>query len=261
MTCGTCALPVDDAMCRCPWCTSDLEDSDAVRPRARKSMSAECVECALAVRPDWSACPWCGTSFAWTLATATESVRKILEEAGAFAIARRIQLAYSRKAHSYVWDGDDRNIQLVAARLRNDARNPRMFPRARRMCTRERFLAFDHPLHLPLHEAGHVFENYLRKRRLLDLAEAATLFGDLDQPYEDDWTDKILAGLRWHQPSFVSSYATVHPAEDFAETFAVAAFLRGDTGTLRRWAKYGNRGPAVVRALEWMSALIARHGR
>jgi len=67
--------------------------------------------------------------------------------------------------------------------------------------------------------------------------------------------------MRGHSRSFVSAYATVHPSEDFAETFAVVAFLRGAPDGLTTFARYNRRGAAVVRALEWMADLIKKHAR
>lgn len=260
LRCSACALPVHGAMIRCPWCTTALAGDHSACPRPRRSSTSECGECGEAVRPDWCACPWCGTTFRWSLLTATASTRAILEEAGASAIAKRVRVRYARGSNSFVVAGDDENVRLAAGQLRTDAKSLRWFERARRLIGGENYFAFDHGLHVPLHECGHVFEHYLRARRRLDVEGVASLFGDLDAEYDVGELDCLRARLRFQQSRFVSAYATVHPCEDFAETFAVAAFLRADVDAIRRWAKYRGKGPIVVQALEWIAAAIRGDG-
>jgi hypothetical protein len=267
--CATCALPVDVPMCRCPWCTVDF-DGEAHAPtlppppesRPRASTTAACGACGHHVRPDWSACPWCASTFAWSLRSATEAVKRILEEAGARKLARRLRVRYSRQRWSFVMDGDDRNVSLVAARLRSDARARRWWDRGRRFPGEHRFFALEHPLHIALHEVGHVFEHFLVRRRLLDRDAAARMIGDLTEGYPSrgEMRRRVAAAqLRGRDRRFVSAYATIHAAEDFAETFAVVAFLRADDEALRLFARYRDHGPPVLRALRWMATLIRRH--
>lgn len=225
-------------------------------------MDVECGECRGRVRFDWSACPWCAVPFAWSLMTATQALTSVLEEAGAFTIARRVRLRYSRLGYSFVAKESDRDIALAAQQLRYGRRRIGSWERARRLLGRDRYFALDHPLHVPLHEAGHVFQHYLCRRRLIDLDEAAAVIGDLSAPYPvDDTWRRIVVALRGRDRSFVSAYATVHPSEDFAETFAVVAFLRAEPAALRAFARYNGKGPAVLRALEWIAGLVRRHGR
>ena len=67
--------------------------------------------------------------------------------------------------------------------------------------------------YLYLHELGHRFNERFLKRK--DRKELQALFGDYDAPYKQVFTEA---------DTFVSRYATTHPAEDFAETFAVIVY-------------------------------------
>ena len=99
------------------------------------------------------------------------------------------------------------------------------------------------------HEVGHYYEPILVERT--GYSEAArTLFGDermdygeaIDKHYNDgppaDWEER-----------YVSSYATMHPWEDWAETWAHYLHIRD---TLQTAAEYGVvvSGPRAVRARE-----------
>ena len=86
------------------------------------------------------------------------------------------------------------------------------------------------------HEVGHYYQNVL----LTDdqtWAECRHLFGDERVSYQDAITRhyKFGAPEGW-QDSFISEYATMHPWEDFAETFAHYLHI---TGTLQTAATIG----------------------
>lgn len=271
-SCANCALPVTDGMQCCPWCTTPFAEPWEDTLTVHASMTTECAACGDPVREDWSACPWCGTSFAWSLPSAERAIQGILDEAGASAFAKRIELRYARSksfslrvSHA---GRDDRLAHLDVRKFRGDANAVSAFEQARRWLGANRFFALDHPLHVALHEAGHVFETYLRDRNLLDLAEARRIVGELDleeNPYPSGtlayWLEVARAALGSDDRSFLSTYATVHPCEDFAETFAVVAFLRAHVPTLQAYARNRRRGPVALRAMEWMAGLLREHGR
>jgi len=80
------------------------------------------------------------------------------------------------------------------------------------------------------HEVGHYYQNVL----LTDdqsWAQCRALFGDERESYRDALQRhyKLGAPPEWHQ-GFISEYATMHPWEDFAETFAHYLHI---TGTLQ----------------------------
>ncbi len=69
------------------------------------------------------------------------------------------------------------------------------------------------------HELGHYFEAVLVRDDLLE--QARELFGDETQSYQDAIDRHYSEGPPdgW-ESSYISTYATMHPYEDFAETFA-----------------------------------------
>jgi len=86
------------------------------------------------------------------------------------------------------------------------------------------------------HEVGHYFQNVL----LTDdesWAQCRELFGDERESYRDALARhyKLGAPADWRQ-GFISEYATMHPWEDFAETFAHYLHI---TGTLQTAAVIG----------------------
>ena len=96
------------------------------------------------------------------------------------------------------------------------------------------------------HEVGHYFQMVL----VTDddtLARCRELFGDERASYQDAITRhyKFGAPADWHE-AHISEYATMHPWEDFAETFAHYLHI---TGTLGTASATGVRLDAVVVAV------------
>ena len=94
------------------------------------------------------------------------------------------------------------------------------------------------------HETGHAIENAYRLRRR---RRRQRLFGKSSEPYPDYYTPKP------YSRSFVRHldtwYAQSHPAEDFAETFAV--WLNPDSLWRERYA-----GWPALKKLEYMESLM-----
>lgn len=96
------------------------------------------------------------------------------------------------------------------------------------------------------HEVGHYFQNVL----LVDddlWARCRELFGDERASYQDAIKRHYAFGAPddWHA-SYISEYATMHPWEDFAETFAHYLHI---TGTLQTAAAIGIHLDASVTSL------------
>ena len=94
------------------------------------------------------------------------------------------------------------------------------------------------------HEAGHALDNAFRlhfKRRWRDL------FGSFTQPYPESYKPK--PNSRQYVLHLDAWYAQAHPAEDFAETFAV--WLRPNSRWRRRY-----KGWPAVRKLEYINDLM-----
>ncbi len=73
------------------------------------------------------------------------------------------------------------------------------------------------------HEIGHYYFHALAGSPHLDLPRFRRLFGDPDTDYQQ--------ALDRHYDKYVSSYATMHPAEDWAETFAHYLHIRDTLDT------------------------------
>ena len=96
------------------------------------------------------------------------------------------------------------------------------------------------------HEVGHYYQNVL----LTDddaWDRCRALFGDERASYRDALKRHYARGApdNWHE-TFISEYATMHPWEDFAETFAHYLHI---TGTLQTAAAIGIRLDAAVTSL------------
>ncbi|MEU1970508.1 putative zinc-binding metallopeptidase [Microbacterium sp. NPDC019599] len=86
------------------------------------------------------------------------------------------------------------------------------------------------------HETGHYYQNVLLTNDQ-DWARCRDLFGDERASYRDAIKRHYSMGAPdgWHE-NFISEYATMHPWEDFAETFAHYLHI---TGTLQTAAAIG----------------------
>jgi hypothetical protein len=82
------------------------------------------------------------------------------------------------------------------------------------------------------HEVGHYYEDLL----VGDRASYRDLFGDERESYQDAIDRHYASGppQGW-QASYVSAYATMHPFEDWAETFAHYLHLRDTLQTAQAW--------------------------
>ncbi len=81
------------------------------------------------------------------------------------------------------------------------------------------------------HEVGHYYQDVLVSEEPL-LSECRDLFGDERVSYSDALERHYRMGAppNWAE-SFISEYATMHPWEDFAETFAHYLHITGTLAT------------------------------
>lgn len=91
------------------------------------------------------------------------------------------------------------------------------------------------------HEAGHFYFGLLAQGELLE--ECRTLFGDEREDYNAALARYYDNGPAsdWHK-RFVSAYASAHPAEDFAETFAHVLHI-DDALETARWSGLAPAAP------------------
>ncbi len=95
------------------------------------------------------------------------------------------------------------------------------------------------------HEAGHAIDAAYRLHRRKRWRE---LFGSFTQPYPDSYQPK--PGSRRYVQHLPFWYAQAHPAEDFAETFAV--WLTPGQSWQQRYATW----PTALRKLEYVNELM-----
>jgi hypothetical protein len=153
----------------------------------------------------------------------------------------RVRLAALGLGH--VFEGV-RRIRVVAEESFHDSRtfviglNP--------ADVRKPFAAYHTRPYLLLHELGHQFaEACVGREGLKDLVP---LFGDYDGRY------RRLPRPRVCGPDHLSRYAMTHPAEDFAETFAVCLWREWQPSRVN--ALLSERSPLCRRKVSVMSRLI-----
>jgi hypothetical protein len=101
---------------------------------------------------------------------------------------------------------------------------------------------------LYLHELGHLFAEKILTRR--ERAGLTGLYGDYDQHYRRNMRPDS------DRRSFVSSYARVHPADDFAETFAVVLYAKMTRRRLKQFVECRGKNSVCRRKVNAMSCLV-----
>lgn len=113
-------------------------------------------------------------------------------------------------------------------------------------------------LHLLRHESAHAFDNLTWIPQLAPSFAAA--FGPHDTPYAVGVVDQALSAIRRQtSPDFVSAYAQEHPAEDFAETFAVYLRLKGDKAAIEQYVQAKGNSETLRRKFAYVARLVARN--
>jgi hypothetical protein len=103
------------------------------------------------------------------------------------------------------------------------------------------------------HEVGHYFEWQLVRGELVD--RCRELFGDEREPYADALARHYEEGAPadWSE-RFISTYATMHPFEDFAETFAHYLHI---ADTIESAGEHGLTTVAPLSAFSHFSDVVA----
>jgi hypothetical protein len=107
-------------------------------------------------------------------------------------------------------------------------------------------------IHLLRHETSHAFFN---KKWHTGMEQAyMDAFGDVNTPYHVSVIDQALAAIRFKdRPEFVSKYAQLHPAEDFAETMAVYLQKSGDPAKIDKYLKANNKNLGLKRKFDYVA--------
>ncbi len=161
---------------------------------------------------------------------------------------RRVALYFARIGLGYVFDGV-RRISAVRQESYHDIRNRCIGLNPRDV--RRPFAAVHRRPYLLIHELGHAFAEvwltWADRRRL------APLFGDYDAPY------RRAPKPERADADHVSRYSMTHPAEDFAETFAVCLWQDWDPPTFARLTRA--KSVLLERKLDAMRRLVRRKAR
>jgi len=107
-------------------------------------------------------------------------------------------------------------------------------------------LAIESMEHLLLHEIAHIVVNDYLLKKIKGSEEAQKLFGDLTRRYRRDLKRK------YKNKDFISTYAQVHPEDNFAEVFAVFANLEGDFKKIRKFLRKSRKSNLVLKQMFWM---------
>jgi hypothetical protein len=156
---------------------------------------------------------------------------------------RDVEARLAAKGLEHLLDGV-RRIRVVSEESFHDSRtsviglNP--------ADVRKPFAAFHRRPYLLLHELGHHFAEARLGRD--GLRALSPLLGDYDRPY------RRLPKPRVCGPDNVSRYAMTHPAEDFAETFAVSLWREWEPRKVD--ALLAMRSPLCRRKVSVMTRLI-----
>ena len=104
--------------------------------------------------------------------------------------------------------------------------------------------------HVLLHEYGHVFFcRYVRKKEDAKLKE---LFGDVDKKYKRNMKKKF------NDPDFISTYAQVHPEDNFCEIFAVYISFCGDMTAIKKFLKQKKKSNKVLKQFLWLDKFVKK---
>lgn len=115
---------------------------------------------------------------------------------------------------------------------------------------KSRMLAMQNLQHLLLHEVGHIFFcECVRKKENTRLKE---LFGDVDKGYKRDMKKKF------NSPDFISTYAQVHPEDNFCEVFAVYVNFEGDMKGIRKFLKQKGKSDKVLKQMQWIDRFVKK---
>jgi hypothetical protein len=105
--------------------------------------------------------------------------------------------------------------------------------------------------HLLLHEMGHVFFcKQVMKRKDPTLLK---LFGNVSQRYKRDMSKKF------NSPDFISTYAQVHPEDNWVEVFAVYAGFCGDMQKIKKFLKQKKKNNKVLKQFIWMDRFVRNY--
>jgi len=102
--------------------------------------------------------------------------------------------------------------------------------------------------HILFHEVGHIFANDNFTKKIKRDPKFLALFGDLTKHYRRDMRKKF------KHIDFVSTYAQVHPSDNFCEAFAVYCTFEGNLKDIFKHIK--KRAEKVRKQMYWIKKFI-----
>jgi predicted RNA-binding Zn-ribbon protein involved in translation (DUF1610 family) len=217
----SCRGGVQYPMDYCPWCGRQQHwpfDDE---------FDGECPHCEGGVDDSMDHCPWCGKD-----ATGRDLLRPALQRVrGLFRTARVPDWGYRILVRPGI-SGVDPNF-------------PKIVEIERRHVERRDEISWPSLVGLITHELGHSFLFYhwrfARSRRFRNA------FGDVSKAYrgvDESWVSFRRRTISRTPVNYVTTYASKHPLEDFAETFRFYVIRRGRLKDLL--AEIGRKGKGVT---------------
>jgi hypothetical protein len=210
-------------MAYCPWCGRDQEWDD-------EQFEGSCPHCGRGV-DDWmDTCPWCGQD-----ATGRDLIPRALRR------VRRLLLVSRIRDWGY-------RVLLRPGVSGVDPRYPKIVEIDQSYVTgvrRRDEIPWSTLVGLICHELGHSFlYHHWSWTRTEGFRHA---FGEVDKAYrvsDSTWVAMERRRVTQTHPHHVTTYATTHPQEDFAETFRIYVTRRGRMREL--FAELGHKRKEVI---------------
>jgi hypothetical protein len=219
-----CGGGVEYPMRYCPWCGKPQHwNEDHI-------FEGNCPHCARGVDDAMESCPWCGKD-----ATGRDLIERTLRR-----VRRLLRVSRIRE-----WDA---RILLRPGVSGVDPRWPNTVEIEQAYVVGKRTLAevnWRMLVGLVLHELGHSF--LYQNWEWTHSARFKRTFGEVKKAYrvrDDLWVDFQRRHVAKTPVNFVSTYASTHPQEDFAETFRFYVTRRGRLRQL--FAEFGHKRKGAV---------------
>ncbi len=264
--CYYCGWIVSDRHSYCPWCGKNITDEGSSAEPLKQprgfAYHACCpyVDCGGGLQYPMEYCPWCGRRQAWPFDGLFEGVcphcyggvddlmdycpwcrgdatgQDLLQPA-----LRRVQHLL-RKVRVPDWGY---RVLVRPGVSGVDPRHPKIVEIERRLVARRDQISWPSVVGLITHELGHsfLFEHwrFARSRRF------RKAFGDVSKAYrgvDESWVSFRRRNFSKTPVNHVTTYASKHPLEDFAETFRFYVIRRGRLKDLL--AEIGRKGKGVI---------------
>jgi hypothetical protein len=263
--CYRCGWIVSDSFSYCPWCGTLISDAASSETPLKQPRGfryhARCpyVSCRGGLQYPMTYCPWCGRAQHWPpddyegvcpqCDGGVDDLMDYCPWCGGDATGQDLlQPALQRvrpllrKVHVPDWGY---RILVRPGISGVDPRHPKIVEIERRLVERRDQISWPSMVGLIVHELGHSFLfHHWRFARSKRFRKA---FGDVSKAYrgvDESWVSFRKRNLSKTPTNHVTTYASKHPLEDFAETFRFYVIRRARLKDLL--AEIGRKGKGVV---------------